>query len=144
VAPGKSRDPHTGGGSGGPAPPGTASLARLRVLSEPPFDLEAVVRAGARALVMRGELDVLTRGHVARALAAARARGEPVRRLDVRELDFMDCAGLEVVLAAARDARADGGELTVVVGAGHGRRLFELLDLSAELRLVDVRAEEGT
>jgi anti-anti-sigma factor len=139
VTSGESRDPAADGGIGGAASVATASLTRLRVLCEPPFDLEVVVRAGARALVLRGELDLLTRAHVGRALDEARARGESVRLLDLRELDFMDCAGLDVVLAAAWGARADGGELTVVIGAGHGRRLFELLDVS-ELRLVDAGA----
>jgi anti-anti-sigma factor len=114
----------------------------MRVLFEPPFDLEAVVLGGVRALAVRGELDLLTRHRVHRALAEARAAGRAVRLLDLRALDFMDCAGLDAVLAAARRARADGDELDVVIGAGHGRRIFELLDLSAELRVIDEEAGE--
>jgi anti-anti-sigma regulatory factor len=57
--------------------------------------------------------------------------------VDLRALDFLDCGGLDGLLAGARRARAGGRRLVVLIGAGHGRRLFELLDLTAELEVMD-------
>jgi anti-sigma B factor antagonist len=104
---------------------------------EPPFGLELAETERGRALALRGGLDLLTRVRVEGALAGEEATGAPVSVLDLRALDFMDCAGLDCVIAAARGARSQGRRLAVLIGAGRGRRLFDLLDLTAEVELID-------
>ncbi|MDX6647384.1 MAG: anti-sigma factor antagonist [Miltoncostaeaceae bacterium] len=125
------------GPAGRPPPDRAAPLISRRLLSERPFSAEPARLEGEPALVVRGELDLMTRAHLDRAFAAAESAGDPVRIVDLRALDFLDCGGLDGLLAGARRARAGGRRLVVLIGAGHGRRLFELLDLTAELEVKD-------
>jgi anti-anti-sigma regulatory factor len=93
---------------------------------------------------VRGELDLLTRGIVDQAFVEAEAAGAPVRIVDLGELELMDCGGLAGLLAPAWRARADGRRrLVVLIGAGHGRRLLELLDMTADLDVVDHGSGSG-
>jgi anti-sigma B factor antagonist len=85
-------------------------------------------------LALHGELDLATADLVADRLRALRERRETVL-LDLDELEFIDAAGLRVVLTAADDARRDGWELTVTRGSAPVRRLFELLDVDGRVPL---------
>jgi anti-anti-sigma regulatory factor len=80
----------------------------------------------------------MTRSHIEVAFADAEAAGAPVRTVDLRELDFMDCAGLDGLLAAARRRREPDRPFVVVIGPGSGRRVLELLDVSEDLVVLDV------
>jgi anti-anti-sigma factor len=116
---------------------GAAHLIGRRTQREPSFSGELVLLQGGPALVLRGELDFMTRGHVEVAFADAEAAGAPVRTVDLRELDFMDCAGLDGLVAAVRRRRADR-PVVVLIGAGSGRRVLELLDVSGDLTVLDL------
>ena len=85
-------------------------------------------------LALRGELDLATADLVADHLRALRERRATVL-LDLDELEFIDAAGLRVVLTAADDARRDRWALTVTRGSAPVRRLFELLDVDGRLPL---------
>jgi len=56
--------------------------------------------------------------------------------LDLRELDFVDSAGLGRVLALQRRARRDGRRLVVVRGCRAVERLFALAALDTQLEMV--------
>ena len=56
--------------------------------------------------------------------------------LDLRELDFVDSAGLGRVLALQRRARRDGRRLVVVRGCRAVERLFALAALDSQLEIV--------
>ena len=81
---------------------------------------------------LRGELDLATAGLLAAHLRRLREHRDTVV-LDLDELEFIDAAGLRVILRAAHDARSDGWVFTVTRGSAPVRRLFELLDLDAVL-----------
>lgn len=81
---------------------------------------------------LRGELDLATADVVADRLTGLRRRGADVV-LDLDELEFIDAAGVRVVLTAAEHARGDGAAFTVTRGSAPVRRLFELLDLDGRL-----------
>jgi len=85
-------------------------------------------------LAVRGELDLATAGRLAERLRALRDRRETVL-LDLDELEFMDAAGLRVVLTAAQHARTDGWAFTVSRGSAPVRRLFELLGVDPRVCL---------
>lgn len=57
--------------------------------------------------------------------------------LDLRELSFLDSAGLGRVLALQRRARRDGRRLVVVRGSRAVQRLFAITALDAQLELVN-------
>ena len=58
--------------------------------------------------------------------------------LDLRDLTFMDCAGLHVVIAATNHAARAGAHLVLVRGPSQVDRLFTLTGSSGELEIGDV------
>jgi anti-anti-sigma factor len=85
---------------------------------------------GGRVVVaVRGELDMATIGSVEDALQALREAGSRDVVLDLRALTFVDCAGLNMLLAAGRDARADGWNLAILDGSPALERLLEITGL---------------
>lgn len=78
-------------------------------------------------LRLRGELDIATVPAFEAALAHAEATPGPAPlAVDLRALEFMDCAGLGVLVAAAERASAAGRQLTVMTGTGAAARLLRL------------------
>jgi anti-anti-sigma factor len=57
--------------------------------------------------------------------------------LDLRELEFIDSSGVQLLLSADRRACEAGGRLLVVRGAAQIDRLLALLDIDRQLELVD-------
>ena len=96
-------------------------------------------RAGAAGVRLTGELDLATACRLERALRDAEAEATQVV-LDLRELTFLDCSGIRVILGAALRARRAGHGLTVVRGPAQVDRVFTLtgaanaIDMSARAR----------
>jgi anti-sigma B factor antagonist len=78
--------------------------------------------------VVRGpaEIDITNAGQLRGALLAAAAQGHATIVVDLTETAFCDTAGLQVLVLAHRRARAEGGELRLVVRAAPLLRLFSL------------------
>jgi anti-anti-sigma factor len=72
------------------------------------LSLDVRPERGRVVVAVRGELDMATIGSVEDALQELREAGSRDVVLDLRALTFVDCAGLNMLLAADRDARADG------------------------------------
>jgi anti-anti-sigma factor len=89
---------------------------------------------GDMNVAVSGELDVATAHELDRALRKAQADGAPVT-LDLRRLEFMDCRGMSVVIAAAARARAVGERFLIVRGPPNVDRLFELTGNTALFEL---------
>ena len=92
----------------------------------PPFTARIESRNGVASIALTGELDIATvpvlQGH----LALVERDGVAAIMLDLRELAFLDCSGLQGILAARNRARTNGHRL-ILVGAGQAaRRLFGL------------------
>ena len=80
---------------------------------------------GAVGVRLTGELDLASARLLERALREAEAeRGDVV--LDLRDLTFLDCSGVRVILGAAQRARRAGHRLTVVPGPAHVTKVFTL------------------
>jgi anti-sigma B factor antagonist len=74
-------------------------------------------------LVLHGEIDLATCGHLREALEAENNAGrEVVVVLD--QLDYLDSAGIGVLLEACRVAREAGRSFTVTPGGGHVRNVL--------------------
>jgi anti-sigma B factor antagonist len=101
-----------------------------------PDDLIIGVRhlPGHVLVTVAGEIDIATAPQLHDRLAALAASG---RRLvvDLTQVSFLAAAGLNVLAAAARKARARGGDLGVVTPRPRIRRLFAITGLDRHIPL---------
>lgn len=111
-----------------PAEPALDSWGLLRITAS---------RTGDQLIViLEGELDVYS----ASDLETRLRRLEPdtaLIRLDLRRLDFIDCAGLRAIAGARRRAGDRGASLELIRGPGRVHRVFELAGLYGDFRFVD-------
>lgn len=100
----------------------------------PSFDLVLTRAPGRVSLVLAGELDIASSRRLTKYLAqlARTYRGAVV--IDLRELTFIDSTGIGALAAAARHARRDGWDLTIVKGPPP---IHRVLDLCGTLPLSD-------
>ena len=87
-------------------------------------------------VLVKGEVDVATSAHLAAAITRAverQADGKVDLVIDLTHLRFMDVSGINVLMRAARQARADGGTLVLRSPNRTVRRLLDVLRLDAEL-----------
>lgn len=80
---------------------------------------------GVVGVRLTGELDLATAPLLKRTLHEARVDASLVV-LDLRELTFIDCSGVRVIVNAALHARRDGHRLIAVPGPPQVDRLFTL------------------
>ncbi len=91
---------------------------------------------GAVSVVAAGALDLATAPQLVAVLGGVADRRRVT--LDLRELDFMDCSGLRVVMATHARVSHGGGRLVVVrEGVGSVERLFSVLGVGAVLDVSD-------
>jgi anti-anti-sigma factor len=87
-------------------------------------------------VLVKGEVDVATSAHLAAAITRAvetQARGKADLVIDLTHLRFIDVSGINVLMRAARQARACGGTLVLRSPNRAVRRLLDVLRLDAEL-----------
>jgi anti-sigma B factor antagonist len=83
-----------------------------------------------------GEVDLATVDALQAELDAA--AGESAQLvLDLRDITFMDSAGLRLLLHLSRTLEDAGGTLTVVRGTREVQRLFDLVGLGGRLTMLD-------
>jgi anti-anti-sigma factor len=87
-------------------------------------------------LSVSGELDIATAPQLDHALAGAQADAALVI-LDLRELQFMDSSGANLIAAASGRARQARGRLLVVRGPVQVEQIFALVGLDRQLELLD-------
>lgn len=85
---------------------------------------------------LSGELDFATRSQLELAFSEAE-RDAQLLELDMRELDFMDCAGLRVILSAAERAEQNGHRLVLLRGPARVDRVFTLTGTTDLVDFVD-------
>ena len=93
-------------------------------------------RAKPIVVLVKGEVDVASSAHLAAAIARAMQRaadGQADLVIDLTHLRFIDVSGINVLMRAARLARADGGTLVLRSPNRSVRRLLDVLGLDAEL-----------
>lgn len=84
-------------------------------------------------LTIRGEIDILTASHLReRLLHIIRWHGAHLT-LDLSGVTFIDCTGINVLLAARRRAELEGGSLLVVRASPCVRRVIALTHLGPVL-----------
>lgn len=88
----------------------------------------------AASVRVSGELDLAAAPQLRRTLDEARTHARLIL-LDLRELSFVDCAGLHVILDASSRASAEGARLLLT---GASERVESLLELTRTRNRVDV------
>jgi anti-sigma B factor antagonist len=107
------------------------------VVATPPFGV-SLRDGGPDAVWVRvvGELDVATAPRLAQTLRSAELCARRLV-LDLRELAFMDCGGMRVIVNASVRARKAGRRLVIVRGPSAVDRVFTLTGTAAALEIID-------
>ena len=104
-------------------------------MSPKSFQVSLEDRGSVVVVRVRGEVDTATAPQMGQAIEAQLARKRRVV-MDLSEVEFMDLHGLAVLMRASRRARTDGGSFAVERPAPCVRRLFELVRLDGEIRII--------
>jgi anti-sigma B factor antagonist len=92
----------------------------------PEFSFPVDVIEGVPVVMVSEEVDLANAGLLEQALGAAAGSGHVMVVVDMSRTRFCDSAGLNALVAAARRARAQGGEVRLVVTGESVLRLVEL------------------
>jgi anti-anti-sigma factor len=105
---------------------------------DPPVPFHVgVSRQGSRAVFTpEGELDIAT-AEVLREAMQRQGEGAQAIVLDLRGLQFMDTAGLQLVLEQQRRCAAEGSSFALVRGSDNVHRLLDIAGLTPMLRILD-------
>ena len=112
-------------------------------MGRPPqaFAVEQAGVGGAPGVTVRGEVDVAAVPELMAALDAAIRETTGAFVIDLCEVEFLDSAGLSVLLRARALLGREERELAVVCPPGPVRRLFEVVGIADLLILFRSRAE---
>ncbi len=86
---------------------------------------------------LAGELDVATAPQLEQTLREPRLQAR-LLVLDLRELEFMDAAGLHAIVGASKRARTAGRRVVLLRGRPNVSRIFTLADSIDDLEIVDL------
>lgn len=93
---------------------------------------------GAAWVHVAGELDLATTPRLQRVLRRAQTRAGVVV-IDLRELAFIDCFGLQVIVDAAIRARLDHCRLLVARGPAIVDKVFTLTGAFQQIEIIDLQ-----
>jgi anti-sigma B factor antagonist len=96
----------------------------------PAESFEVVELGGLPVVRAPEEIDVANSGQFRLALLSAAAQG-PTIIVDLSRTEFCDSSGLSVLVRALRRARAEGGELRLVVSTHAVRRIIAVTGVGA-------------
>jgi anti-anti-sigma factor len=127
-------------------PPASAVISSPQTSrpASPPPPFECSWQAGgfgAAWVHVAGEVDIATSPQLLQALGEAQ-RDARLVVLDVREVTFIDSAGVHAILAAAATARREGHRLMLVRGHAHVDRVLALTGASAQISTFDLHPTE--
>lgn len=107
--------------------------ARRRAMLPPPFACSWTARADDAAWMhVAGELDIATTPELELALSEPQAQAQLVV-LDLRELEFMDAASMQVIVRATHHARRIGRRLLLVRSGPVIDRVFALTGTTGDI-----------
>jgi anti-sigma B factor antagonist len=87
-------------------------------------------------LELHGELDLLGAPLLQEHLEQVEADAPGIVVLDLQELQFVDSAGLRVILAAHERSQRQGWALALTRGSEQVQRLFTIAGVSEHLRII--------
>jgi len=100
---------------------------------EPLVNLETTLIGGQDVVVVNGEVDLSTAGELQAAIAGFSSQ---ILTVDLRGVEFIDSAGLAVLMKEHARLRGNGGELRLVVKEkGPVSRILELTGVAETFRV---------
>jgi anti-sigma B factor antagonist len=101
--------------------------------------LRVATRVGPDRIVLElhGELDLVGAPLLAEEIERAETDGRPSLVLDMQDLQFIDSAGLRVILSAHERAGERGEEFAVTPGPAQVQRLLAIAGVSEHLSVID-------
>lgn len=87
-------------------------------------------------LGLHGELDLLGAPMLEEEIVKAESDAPAIVVLDLQDLQFVDSAGLRVILAAHERSRRDGKEFALTQGSEQVQRLFTIAGVSEYLNII--------
>jgi anti-sigma B factor antagonist len=87
-------------------------------------------------LGLHGELDLLGAPLLQKEIESAEAAERGIVVLDLQDLQFIDSAGLRVILAAHERSQQHGQELALTPGTEQVQRLFTIAGVNEHLRII--------
>ncbi len=105
------------------------------------FSCRRALTGATVRVTLRGELDIATAPRLHDALCEAHAQASTVV-LDLRRLEFSDCCGARVMIAADQRIRRDGGRLLIVRAPAEVQWFFTLIGLDHQLQFVALPPDE--
>ena len=98
--------------------------------------LRVEIRPGVPAVAeVSGDIDIATAPWLRETLLLAIQRYGPAIDVDLHGVTFLDCAGVNALLATARRARLEGGQVRVTRLSAPARRVISLLGLQDHYEL---------
>jgi anti-anti-sigma factor len=99
---------------------------------------------GRRSVLrLQGELDASNRDHLHDAISSVLQNDPPLLVVDLSDLDFVDCAGLSVLVWAHKHLARCGHQLVITGAKPTFQRLLQLTDLGTYLHLSHPEAISG-
>jgi len=106
--------------------------------TQAPADLRVGIRPGVPPVVeICGEIDMQSAPQLRDELLRVLRRYGPQLALDLAGVTFLDCAGVNVLLATRRRARLEEGWVRVIQASPRARRTISFLGLRAAFALSD-------
>ena len=87
-------------------------------------------------LGLHGELDLLGAPLLQKEIEKVEGGSPGIVVLDLQDLQFVDSAGLRVILAAHERSRQNGQEFALTPGTEQVQRLFTIAGVSEHLRII--------
>jgi anti-anti-sigma factor len=94
---------------------------------------ESHIDADRCRLILHGEIDLAVRDELHAILQKAVALSPGVTEVDLRDVTFLDCAGIGVLVAANNTARRQGRAVYVSHTWGVVRRVLDITDVLPHL-----------
>jgi anti-anti-sigma factor len=91
----------------------------------------------AVTLTLSGEIDLLSRPHLARAMDGLSDSDAELVLIDLRRVEFMDSTGLHVLVQAQQRAQDSGQRFALIRGGEQVQRLLDLTGVAELLTIVD-------
>lgn len=113
------------------------SLPSESVSSEEHLRIEVRTAPDRVILALHGELDLLAAPLLQAQIEQAGVEARGILVLDLQELQFVDSAGLRVILAAHESARQRDQEFALTKGSDQVQRLLSIAGVDEHLRVID-------